>query len=940
MNLDSWIHGVINSNLENDEEFRRFAGKDFLHLPSRSEVETYQLYRLNKALRYCRENSSFYRELFRAAGAPTEDICDLRDLAKFPFTEPRYLSESPYRFLCTSQAEIARPYSFITSGTTGPKKKIFWTQDDLDRITSFMSAGISTVADPGDTIVILLPDGKPNSQADLLRQGVLKLGATPVVANPDLTANELLAVVEESRCKVIFGYTRNIFRLSKELERQHDLRKKGVAVLFLAAEYLPHGMRQQLKRIWNCDIRTHYGLTEMGLGVAVECEAQNGYHFNEADLLLEVVHPGTGTPVPAGEEGELVFTTLTREAMPLVRYRTHDLSRLIVEPCACGTGSLLKIDIVKKRIESIATVGDGDEIYPALFDDVLFEIPGVVDYQVIAAQENGMDRLDFKIEMIPDQTGRVSDIRKMLFSAPVIAKNIAAQKMLEPVTRPGRHAVRLLQGALPAPARDGEAALRLRLRGLLAGHRQPRPVPPGELRRARRARAPEHPRDPAARQRLGGEGVDLDDLEAVEAPAFIGNYCRIAPRASVGPYSVLMPSVTLGDHARTARSVVDASTSIGRSAVVEGAIVGRACDIRPHARLHEGVAVGDNCTIGEESVVMPGVRIYPFKEVESGSLVDRNLIWESRLSSRLIGMDGVVGRINVDLTPETALRLGLALGTALDRGDRVVTSRAASASCRLIRRALIAGVNSAGVHAADLQVMPAAVNRHFLKTEGFDAGIHVQPSPNDPEVVQIRIFEPPGTPATPALVKEIDKHFSRQEFRRASWNEVGEITYSARTAETYVQDLLATLDTGRSGRAASASSSTTPSRQPRSSCRRCWARSTSRRSPRTPTSASGATPSESVTARRVARPGEAARGSRRRRPRRRPRPGRRADLPRRRQGPRGAGRAGAPPLPPPARLGRQARPPGLPDDGHEPRRRARRGHRARGRSARRTRSRP
>ena len=119
----------------------------------------------------------------------------------------------------------------------------------------------------------------------------------------------------------------------------------------------------------------------------------------------------------------------------------------------------------------------------------------------------------------------------------------------------------------------------------------------------------------------------------------------------------------------------------------------------------------------------------------------------------------------------------------------MVTSRAASASCRLIRRALIAGVNSAGVHATDLQVMPAAVNRHFLKTEGFDAGIHVQPSPNDPEVVQIRIFEPPGTPATPALVKEIDKHFSRQEFRRASWNEVGEISYSARTAETYVQDL-------------------------------------------------------------------------------------------------------------------------------------------------------
>ena len=292
-----------------------------------------------------------------------------------------------------------------------------------------------------------------------------------------------------------------------------------------------------------------------------------------------------------------------------------------------------------------------------------------------------------------------------------------------------------------------------------------------------------------------GEGVDLDDIGAVQGPAFVGNYCRIAPTATVGPYSVLMPSVTLGEHARTTRSVVDASTAVGGSVVVEGAIVGRACDLRPHARLHEGVAVGDNCTIGEESVVMPGVRIYPFKEVESGALVDRNLIWESRLSSRLIGVDGVTGRINVDLTPETALRIGIALGTALERGERIVTSRAASASCRLIRRALLAGINSTGVHAADLQVLPAAVNRHLLKNEGFGAGVHVQPSAGDPEVVEIRIFEPPGTPATPELVKEIEKHYSRQEFRRAAWNEVGEITFPARSAETYAQDLLAALDT-------------------------------------------------------------------------------------------------------------------------------------------------
>ena len=194
-------------------------------------------------------------------------------------------------------------------------------------------------------------------------------------------------------------------------------------------------------------------------------------------------------------------------------------------------------------------------------------------------------------------------------------------------------AVRLLQGALPAPPRDGPAALRLRRRGLLAGHRQPRPVPAGELRRARRARAPRHPRDPAARQRLGGGGGRARRPRVGRGPAFIGNYCRIAPqalgRAVLG--ALAERDARASTRARRARSSTPRRTSGGaRSSRAPSS--GKSCDIRPHARLHEGVAVGDSCTIGEESVVMPGVRIYPFKEVESGALVDRNLIWESRLA--------------------------------------------------------------------------------------------------------------------------------------------------------------------------------------------------------------------------------------------------------------------------------------------------------------------
>jgi mannose-1-phosphate guanylyltransferase/phosphomannomutase len=293
---------------------------------------------------------------------------------------------------------------------------------------------------------------------------------------------------------------------------------------------------------------------------------------------------------------------------------------------------------------------------------------------------------------------------------------------------------------------------------------------------------------------FAGEGIELDDLESVEGPAFIGNYCRISPGATVGPYTVLSSSAVVREYAHVSRSVVDASTYIGRRARVEGAILGRMCDIRSHVRIHEGVAVGDQSTIGDESEVLPGIRIYPYKEVESGTLVDQNLVWESRAGGPLFGRDGIAGLINVDLTPEAALRVGLALGTALKRGARVVTSREAPPACQLVRRALITGVSATGVHIADLRVMTSAVMRHLLKTEGFDAGFHARQSPSDPEAVQIQIFEPPGVEASAGFLREIEKHVNRQELRRAAWDGVGEIRYPARAAESYADDLLASLD--------------------------------------------------------------------------------------------------------------------------------------------------
>ncbi len=291
-----------------------------------------------------------------------------------------------------------------------------------------------------------------------------------------------------------------------------------------------------------------------------------------------------------------------------------------------------------------------------------------------------------------------------------------------------------------------------------------------------------------------GDGVDLDDLDAIEGPAYVGNYCRIGRGARIGPHSVLATSVTVRERGRVVRSIVDSSTYIGRSTDVEGAIIGRGCDLRAHVRVHEGVAIGDEVSIGAESVIMPGVRIYPFKEVETGSQLHESLIWESRGTARLFGKHGVSGMVNVDLTPDVTVRLAAALGTALKRGARVVASRESPAACRMIKRAMISGISSTGVHVADLRISPAAVARHLVKSEAYDAGFHVGVSATDPEVIRVQFFEPPGIEMSAALQKEVEKHFTRGEFRRVAAGEVGGISYPARVRETYAAELLATMD--------------------------------------------------------------------------------------------------------------------------------------------------
>ena len=430
MFLEQWLHGVIRSGLENDPgpRARVQAGP----APGRAEVVRYQGALLARAVRYAAARSSFYRDLFRKSGIRPEEIRGCADLGRLPFTRQEDVARAPYRFLCLSRAQIERVHTFVTSGTTGPRKKVFWTRGDLGRIVRFMAAGIGTVAGRQDVVHICLPDGPPYSQADLLGRGVAAVGARALVAGTGRSAPEHLEWIRRHGSTVLFGRAGPLYRLTRELETLCDPARCGVRVLFLTAEYVPAARRRELERTWKCRVRTHYGLTEMGLGVAVECEAGHGYHFNEADLLLEIIDPVTLEPAAPGEEGELVFTTLNREAMPLLRYRTGDISRWIPGPCPCGARSLLRFDAVRKRRESIVTIGAGEEIHPTLFDDVLYALPGVLDYRVEVTRDGERPRLDFGIELLPKAGDTAHAIAARLHGHPLVRRLLHRGEMAPP----------------------------------------------------------------------------------------------------------------------------------------------------------------------------------------------------------------------------------------------------------------------------------------------------------------------------------------------------------------------------------------------------------------------------------------------------------------------------------------------------------------------------
>jgi phenylacetate-coenzyme A ligase PaaK-like adenylate-forming protein len=389
--------------IASDTEFMQLNGFHAAPPVDALLFENYRLFKLRRMLNYVAEHSRYYQRCFADFGIKPQKITSIADLRVIPLTNGTDLSMDPFAFLCVSQSKIERIITFTSSGTMGPKKRIFFTEKDLEAITDYMGAGMKTVAGSSDVVQILLPEGPVMGQTDLLARGVEKMGARPVIAGMFLEPQEQIEIIRRQGSTVIFGETHLIYRITKTMERHCDLARLGIHTLFLTTSHASEKMIAYLSRTWNARISKHYGLVEMGLGLAVDCPSCGAYHFNELDVICEVVDPKTGRVLPPGSGGELVFTTLQREGMPLIRYCSRDLAPFGPSAGSCDS-PLNTIGHVESRVESRLRLDNGAVVYPTLFHDVVFSIPEVIDYELSIETEYGTDVLVFDLEVFSPET--------------------------------------------------------------------------------------------------------------------------------------------------------------------------------------------------------------------------------------------------------------------------------------------------------------------------------------------------------------------------------------------------------------------------------------------------------------------------------------------------------------------------------------------------------
>ena len=291
-----------------------------------------------------------------------------------------------------------------------------------------------------------------------------------------------------------------------------------------------------------------------------------------------------------------------------------------------------------------------------------------------------------------------------------------------------------------------------------------------------------------------GKGSSVDPSARLDSPAFIGENCTIDEEAVIGAYTTIGANTRVSERAELRHSVIGENSYIGQAARVEGSVLGRACDLRRGARCEPGSVVGEGCLIGANAELRGGVKVYPYKVVEAGAQVQSSIVWESGGTRTLFGREGVRGIVNVDISPELAVRLAKAWASSLEKGSVITTSRDTSRAARVLKRALMVGCNSVGVNVTDLEVATIPVTRHHIRTRGTQGGLTVRLSPDDPQSVAIRFFDSDGLDLSEGEQRRIERLYHREEFRRVTAGDIGDIDFSPRALEHYTADVVEAFD--------------------------------------------------------------------------------------------------------------------------------------------------
>ncbi|MDF0553831.1 mannose-1-phosphate guanyltransferase [Kamptonema sp. UHCC 0994] len=282
-----------------------------------------------------------------------------------------------------------------------------------------------------------------------------------------------------------------------------------------------------------------------------------------------------------------------------------------------------------------------------------------------------------------------------------------------------------------------------------------------------------------------GQNTFIDETAMIETPAIIGNNCRIGPRVKIDGGTTIGDNVTVAPDANLKRPIIWNGAIIGEDVHLRACVICRGTRVDRRAHVLEGAVVGSMCSVGEEALISPNVRVWPSKNIESGAQLNNNLIWGEQAKRNLFGQRGVQGLANIDITPEFAVKLGAAYGSTLKPGATVLVSRDQRSISRMVSRSFIAGLMSVGVNVLNLEASAIPITRAVVPTLSIIGGIHVRLSPDRADNILIEFFDSKGINITKALEKKIEGSYFKEDLRRAQISEIGDMVYFNQALEVY-----------------------------------------------------------------------------------------------------------------------------------------------------------